>query len=89
MDCLSDRITLEGITMSLHEIVAELPKLTFDEQQELIEKISQNMSELQNRPSRKIVPASQLRGILKTTQPQPTDEEIRQDYMAYLERKYS
>ena len=40
-------------------------------------------------PAREIPPASALRGIAKPDGPIPTDEEIRKDYINYLEQKYA
>lgn len=75
--------------MNIQEIKAEIPKLSFEERVDLIETLSQSLRGVQSRPRRRVVPASKLRGVLKTIQPPPTNEEIKQEYISYLEEKYS
>ena len=75
--------------MSMQEIVAEIPQLTYDERLQLIETLSQSLRSVQSRVARRSVPASKLRGVLKTHQAAPTNEEIKQEYISYLEEKYS
>ncbi len=75
--------------MNVQEIVAVIPKLSFEERLELIETLSQSLRGVQSRVARRSVPASKLRGVLKTNEAPPTNEEIKQDYLSYLEEKYS
>lgn len=75
--------------MSVQEMFAEIPKLSYEEQLALYEKLSQSLGKAAKQSSRRIVPANMLRGILKTIEPPPTDEEIKNDYISYLEEKYS
>ncbi len=75
--------------MNVQEIVAVIPKLSFEERVELIETLSQSLRGVQSRGVRRSVPASKLRGVLKTSEVSPTNDEIKQDYLSYLEEKYS
>ena len=75
--------------MNVQEMFAEIPKLTSDERLELIEKLTQSLRSPHTGSTRKSLPASQVRGVLKTSQPLPSHEEIKQDYISYLEEKYS
>ena len=75
--------------MNVQEMFAEIPKLTSDERLELIEKLTQSLRASHTGSARKNVPASKLRGVLKTSHPLPSHEEIKQDYISYLEEKYS
>ncbi|MGI8565594.1 MAG: hypothetical protein ACR2LZ_03830 [Pyrinomonadaceae bacterium] len=43
----------------------------------------------QSERERKIAAVRQLRGILKTDRPPPSDEEWKEDYVKYLTEKYS
>jgi hypothetical protein len=73
--------------MSVQEILAEIPSLSFEERLQLIETISRSLREdRQVRGGRR---ASELLGILKTDGPTPTDEKLREDYTDYLMEKYS
>lgn len=75
--------------MNVQEIVAEIPKLSFEDRLALIETLTQSLRGAPGRSQRKVVPASKLRGVLKNTQPPPTDEDIKQEYISYLEEKYT
>ena len=75
--------------MNVQEIVAVIPKLSFKERLELIETLSQSLRGLQSHSPRLSVPASKLRGVLKTNETPPTNEAIKQEYISYLEEKYS
>jgi hypothetical protein len=75
--------------MSMQEIVAEIPQLTYDERLELIETLSQSLRSKPSTVARRSVPASKLRGVLKTNNSTPTNEEIKQEYISYLEEKYT
>ena len=46
-------------------------------------------AEAQRQRLASIPPASAMLGILKSDRPIPTDEEIKEDYINYLTRKYS
>ena len=41
------------------------------------------------KPKRPAPPASVLRGIARPNGPMPTDEELKRDYVNYLDRKYA
>jgi len=57
--------------------------------EELAEAGVQDRAELRRQRLQAIPPASALRGIAKPTGPMPTDQEIKDDYINYLEQKYS
>jgi hypothetical protein len=73
--------------MSVQEILAEIPSLSFEERLQLIETLSRSLrADRQVRGGKR---ASELLGILKTDGPTPTDEELREDYTNYLMEMYS
>lgn len=72
--------------MTYAEIVAEIPRLTREERLELLEAIARSLRETRARPDEERI---DLDGILRTDGPPPTDEELKEDYSRYLERKYS
>jgi hypothetical protein len=75
--------------MNVQEIVAVIPKLGFEERLELSETLSQSLRGVQSHGVQRSVPASKLRGVLKINQTSPTNDDIKQDYLSYLEEKYS
>ena len=87
--------------MTYREIVAQAKELPLDEQwlvvKELLEALKMETqaaaegesAEARQRRLASIPPASAMLGILKPEGHIPTDEEIKEDYINYLVRKYS
>jgi hypothetical protein len=75
--------------MTTEELLAELNRLSLDERLDILEQLSRNIRhELHSIPKRK-VPVEEVLGLLKPDGPMPTDEELKRDYIDYLENKYS
>jgi hypothetical protein len=87
--------------MTYAEVVTQVRQLSPAERILLVETIMrwmreeftqleiQDRAEARRRRLQAIPPASALRGIAKPKGPMPTDQEIKDDYINYLERKYS
>ncbi len=74
--------------MTYREIVAEIERLPQAEQRSLLEWLSQRM-QTKPRSAKGEIPATTLvRGMLKPEGPMPTDQELHDDYIGYLIRKY-
>jgi hypothetical protein len=86
---LSDKSLTEGVLMSLQEIIAKIPSLSFDERLELAEILIRSIRDDLSCTTLRSVPASKLQGILKTDDISLSNEEIKQEYVTYLEQKYS
>ena len=75
--------------MTPEELIKEIDQLPLDQQVELLESISRSVqAKLRGREDR-IAAFNHLRGIAKPDGPLPSDEEIKEDYIRYLEEKYS
>jgi hypothetical protein len=68
--------------MSTQELLIQIKALPLKEQMELVEALQRSFSENLEIPKRRL-PASELRGLLKTDGPAPTDEEIKESYTNY------
>ncbi len=72
--------------MTRDEILTQIRQLPLDERRAILEDLSRDFNELsENQPG---LPAN-LRGILKPDGSLPSDEELKRDYIDYLESKYS
>lgn len=69
--------------MSIQDLLTEIDQLSLEEQLTLLEALSRRIRE-SVRASR----VSHLRGILRPEGDVPTDDELKQDYLSYLEEKY-
>ena len=83
--------------LTQQEIYREAVALPYDEQKELVEKLSQNLKRengengnVENELSIEERKAAylRLRGIAKTENPPMTKEEVREDYYNFLTEKY-
>ena len=75
--------------MTQEELIKEIDQLPLEEQVELLETISRSVrGKLQPPEGRRSI-VSRLRGIAKPDGPMPSDEELKEDYVRYLEEKYS
>ncbi len=65
--------------MTLQEIVEQIDQLSADEQRQLFKIMKQRF------PG---IGAEHARGLLATDQPAPSDEEVEEAYIDYLDEKY-
>jgi len=87
--------------MTREEIIQEINQLPPDERKAIAETVlrgveeeevaisSGSSSESQGSREEKIAAFHRLRGMLQTEGASPTDEELKDDYIKYLEEKYS
>ena len=86
--------------MTREEIIQEINQFPPDERKAIAETVLRGVEEeaaidsgrpAQSEVSReeKIAAFYRLRGMLQTDGPAPTDEELKDDYVKYLEEKYS
>ena len=88
--------------MTQEEIIKTIRQLPLNERVELLEEISRSVSEelgsagtTKKEPDRstereqKLAAFHRLQGMLRTSEPPPTDQELNDDYVNYLEKKYS
>ena len=69
--------------MTFQDMLAELDKLTVDEQLRLMEALSQRL-----RQSARLSAMARLHGALGGGDDTPTTEQVKADYTRYLEEKY-
>ncbi len=69
--------------MMRHELLEEIKKLPTEEQNTLIEEIRREIEQ-----KARLEEVRSLRGILGMEGNAPTDEEVSEDYLRYLEEKY-
>ena len=74
--------------MTYREIVAEIERLPEAEQQALLLWLVKRARIEPRRVNKEIPPATLVRGMLKPEGPLPTDQELHDDYVEYLIRKY-
>jgi len=74
--------------MTYREIVTEIERLPQAEQRTLLEWLSQRIQPRPRRAKDEIPPATLVRGMLKPEGQMPTDQELHDDYVEYLIRKY-
>jgi hypothetical protein len=75
--------------MTQEELIKEINQLPIEQQVELLEAISRSVREKIQPPEARKSIVSRLRGIAKPDGPMPSDEELKEDYIRYLEEKYS
>lgn len=78
--------------MTYDEIVAEIPNLTAEERRRLFDVLLRSLQPANaEETGERRDPASFLKwaGALKTGSPSLTDEELKEEYVSYLEQKYS
>ena len=74
--------------MTYREIVAEIERLPQAEQQAVLFWLVKHARIETRRNQRPAPPATLVRGMLKPDGPLPTDQELHDDYVEYLIRKY-
>ena len=75
--------------MTQEELVKEIKQLPLDRQREILDAITRSVREQTQPPEDRSAIVSRLRGIAKPDGPIPSDEELKEDYIRYLEEKYS
>ena len=75
--------------MTQEELIKEITKLPLDRQREILDAIMRSVRERTQPPEERSSIVSRLRGIAKPDGPIPSDEELKDDYIRYLEEKYS
>ena len=84
--------------MTKEEIVSEFWRLPPEEREAVVEEIYRgggaNGSSMKAKLhpytiEEKLAALGRLRGVFKTAGPPPTDEELKEDYINYLTKKYS
>ncbi|MDQ2974325.1 MAG: hypothetical protein M3R69_02795 [Acidobacteriota bacterium] len=75
--------------MTHEELIKEIKLLSLEQQVELLEAISRSVREKLKPPEDRRAIVNRLRGIAKPDGPMPSDEELKEDYVRYLEEKYS
>jgi hypothetical protein len=84
--------------MTKEEIISEFWRLPPEEREAVVEEISRgggaNGSSAKSKLhadtiEEKLAALGRLRGVFKTAGPPPTDEELKEDYINYLTKKYS
>jgi len=84
--------------MTKEEIVNEFWRLPPEEREAVVEEISRGGGANGSSAKPKLHPYTieeklaalgRLRGVFKTAGPPPTDEELKEDYINYLSKKYS
>jgi hypothetical protein len=75
--------------MTQEELIKEINQLPVEQQVELLEAISRSVREKIKPSENKQSLGSRLLGIAKPDGPMPSDEELKEDYVRYLEEKYS
>lgn len=74
--------------MAIQEIIAEINKLPFDQRLELLERLAHSLrDEWEPKPAMK-ASVNEVRGMLKSNGPVPTDGELESAYTDYLLEKY-
>ncbi len=74
--------------MTYREIVAEIERLPEAEQKALLLWLVKRARIETRRDQSSTPPAKLVRGMLKSEGPVPTDQELHDDYVEYLIRKY-
>ena len=74
--------------MTYESLVEEVKQLSRQEQAQLRDVLTQALKAAARPPERKMVSAKEMRGILKPNGFIPSDQELKEDYINYLEEKY-
>jgi hypothetical protein len=64
--------------MTVQDIIAAIPAPSFEERVTVLRVLTQSLRSPGKRKKYRGVPASELRGVLKTASPSPTDDEIKE-----------
>jgi hypothetical protein len=75
--------------MTPEEIITEIRQLPLDERLRILETLSRDIRSSVQTANRKGTPVERVSGLLETDAPAPTDEELKRDYIDYLDSKYS
>lgn len=75
--------------MTYQELAAQIVQLPIEERLSLLELLSRSLRDDFKRHLSDPSLATRLRGIARTDEPVPADEELTADYVSYLEDKYS
>ncbi|MEW6211691.1 MAG: hypothetical protein AB1631_25250 [Acidobacteriota bacterium] len=75
--------------MTVQEMKIQIRLLSFEERLELLEFLTHALRDQYRPASRKGSSLARVRGILKTEEPTPTDEELADAYTNHLMEKYS
>ncbi len=88
--------------MTYEELRREILQLPLEQRKELLETVAHSLrkdleasaqeipgTDAENERERKLAAVRRLRGILKTSENPPSDEELKEDYTKYLTEKYS
>ena len=87
--------------MTREELIREIEQLPLAEREAAVEELRRGIQEeirangsaegeeQSKRIERKLAAVNRLRGLFKTGDPPPTDEELKEDYTNYLMKKYS
>jgi len=75
--------------MTQEELIKEIKQLPLDRQREILDVITRSVGEQAKPPEDRSSIVIRLRGIAKPDGPIPPDEELKEDYVRYLEEKYS
>ena len=74
--------------MTFETLVEAVKQLSRQEQAQLRDVLTQALNAAARPPERKMVLAKEMRGILKPNGFIPSDQELKEDYINYLEEKY-
>ncbi|OLE54320.1 MAG: hypothetical protein AUG51_08600 [Acidobacteria bacterium 13_1_20CM_3_53_8] len=75
--------------MTREQLIEEIRQLPLEQKVALLEAISRSVQEEMRLRERRGAAVNRLRGIAKPDGPPPSDEELKEDYIDYLTKKYS
>jgi hypothetical protein len=75
--------------MTLKELAAQIVQLPVEERLTLLELLSRSLRDDFTLQSSGSSLAKRLRGIARTDEPVPSNDDLKQDYVSFLEQKYS
>ncbi|HEX8146327.1 MAG TPA: hypothetical protein VF591_03910 [Pyrinomonadaceae bacterium] len=75
--------------MTRQQLLSEIERLSLAERVELLEAITRSVREELRPRTRTPGAAARLRGIARPDGAPPSDEELKEDYVNYLDGKYS
>jgi len=75
--------------MTTEELLVEIKRLSVDERLEILEILSRDVREALRMSQAQGVPVERVRGLLRTNAPLPGRDDLKNDYVDYLETKYS
>ena len=74
--------------MTYESLVEAVKQLSRQEQAQLRDVLTEALNQTARPPERKMVSAKEMRDILKPNGFIPSDQELKEDYINYLEEKY-